>query len=216
MHLLCVTDIHGKQRGIERLTKEAPSCDLLVVAGDITDFGGREEARVILDGLLEISEELVAVPGNCDYNGVNEFLAESQLGLHGSARVIKDFGFLGVGGSNITPFNTAQEYSEDDISGLLKNAYQALKEQGETILISHAPAYATKVDKTGMGLHVGSRSVRNFVDEYQPKVVISGHVHEARGMDTLGKSTLVNPGPLHMGYAMITLDEDVEVKFVTF
>ncbi|MFQ5816037.1 MAG: metallophosphoesterase [Candidatus Hydrothermarchaeaceae archaeon] len=214
MKLLCVTDIHGRMASVERLVSNKPSCDALVVAGDITNFGGAREAKAILDALSSITSNLVAVPGNCDKGGVNEYLAESGLGIHGSWSVIDDIGFFGIGGSNITPFGTPQEYSEDTIQEILARAYESVGDSDVKVLVSHAPPYTTKLDISGRGEHVGSRSVRRFLDENAVDLVVTGHMHEAKGTDTLGKTTLLNPGPLHMGYAIVKVGEgDVDVEF---
>ena len=75
------------------------------------------------------------------------------------------------------------------------------------ILVSHTPPADTVVDRTGSGLHVGSRAVRQFIERVQPDLCLTGHIHEARGTDTLGRTLVVNPGELAAGgYAVITFD----------
>ena len=44
---------------------------------------------------------------------------------------------------------------------------------------------------------VGSRAVRNFIEETQPLLAICGHVHEGRGSTKLGATVCVNPGSLY-------------------
>jgi Icc-related predicted phosphoesterase len=81
------------------------------------------------------------------------------------------------------------------------------------ILMSHVPPYNTLLDTTKTGIHVGSRSVRQFIEEHNVDLVISGHVHEARSIDRLGKTVLVNPGPALQGnYAIITIGKEIDVK----
>jgi hypothetical protein len=214
MKLLCITDIHQRMTHVEKLVSDDPSCDVVIVAGDITNFGGAKEAAIILGALSKIGGDLLVVPGNCDKYGVNDYLAESGFGIHGGGRVIADVGFFGVGGSNLTPFGTPQEYSEDDINGLLVKGYEKVAESDVKVLVSHPPPYSTDLDRTSAGQHVGSRSVRHFLDGHEIDLVVTGHVHESKGVTKIEKTTLLNPGPLPTGYAIVEIGEgDVEIEF---
>jgi Icc-related predicted phosphoesterase len=81
------------------------------------------------------------------------------------------------------------------------------------ILCSHAPPAGTACDRLGTGLHVGSSVIRAFVEKEQPDLVLSGHIHESRGVDEVGKSCVVNPGPAMNGhYAVVEVDDMVTVR----
>ena len=42
-----------------------------------------------------------------------------------------------------------------------------------------------------------------------PRLVVSGHIHEAQGKEELGKTTIVNPGPAMRGnYCRIGIGEN--------
>ncbi len=214
MRVLCVSDVHGRIADVERFVSIRPSCDALVVSGDITNFGGAKEAKQVLEGLSKITKNIFAVPGNCDKMGVNVYLAESGYGVHGTGKSMGGIGFFGLGGSNYTPFNTPQEYSEESIYDMLTNAYTYVKDSEVKVLVSHPPPYTTKVDATSRGVHAGSRSVRRFLEEHEVDVVVTGHIHEAKGEDTLGETMLLNPGPLHMGYAVVKVEgEGIDIEF---
>ena len=59
---------------------------------------------------------------------------------------------------------------------------------------------------------VGSLAVRRYIEEKQPILSIHGHIHEDRGIDILGETVLVNPGPLKDGYyAEALLESKVRV-----
>jgi len=81
-------------------------------------------------------------------------------------------------------------------------------------MVSHAPPYGTKVDMTGSGLNVGSRSVRKFIESHRPDLVICGHIHEARGHDRVGDTVVINTGPLHKGFVRVKIDGKPEFEFV--
>ncbi|HTK32742.1 MAG TPA: metallophosphoesterase [Candidatus Saccharimonadaceae bacterium] len=69
----------------------------------------------------------------------------------------------------------------------------------ETVVVTHSPAHGTHCDMIGGGTHVGSRAIRAFVEEHQPPLVLSGHIHESPRIasayrDRVGDTILVNPG----------------------
>jgi Icc-related predicted phosphoesterase len=59
------------------------------------------------------------------------------------------------------------------------------------------------------GHHIGSRAVREFAEERQPELVLCGHVHEARSIDRIGATRIVNPGAARDGhYAIVEIEEE--------
>ncbi|UCF08910.1 MAG: hypothetical protein JSW28_04265 [Thermoplasmata archaeon] len=77
--------------------------------------------------------------------------------------------------------------------------------------MSHAPAQG-HLDSTATLEKLGSQAVSWIVSEFKPPLVISGHIHEARGVEKEGATTYVNPGPASQGYAAIIDVEGKEVK----
>jgi Icc-related predicted phosphoesterase len=75
------------------------------------------------------------------------------------------------------------------------------------VLISHSPPFNTSCDILWDGKHVGSKPLRRYIDRYQPIVVLSGHIHESPGTDTIGKTLVVNPGPFPW-YSEVTVNRD--------
>ncbi|MBP1912541.1 metallophosphoesterase [Thermococcus stetteri] len=205
MRIAAVTDIHGKLEKAKKLlgVLEEERPDLILIAGDITNFGGAEIARKVLEPLMDLGVPLLAVHGNCDGRDVPELLEKLRISLHNKRREANGTGFVGIGGSNITPFNTIWELTEDEIREILTKNYKP----GD-IILSHAPPKDTKADRVHSGLHVGSTALRKFIEGNQPPLVVTGHIHEARSVDELGKTVIVNPGPLFRGYyALIEFDE---------
>ena len=104
-----------------------------------------------------------------------------------------------------TPFYTPTEFSEEEIANYLQAGYNMIKEARYKILVAHCPPYQTAIDRLHAGSHVGSYSVRTFIETYQPDLCISGHIHEAPGEDTIGQTLLLNPGMLAQGgYVTVT------------
>jgi Icc-related predicted phosphoesterase len=81
-----------------------------------------------------------------------------------------------------------------------------------TIYICHAPPYNTALDRL-RGRSLGSRSLRNFIERYQPPLTLHGHIHEApRASGTffarLGTTLCVNPGRERERFGAVVLDTD--------
>ncbi|MCI2415202.1 MAG: hypothetical protein MPF33_08205 [Candidatus Aramenus sp.] len=67
----------------------------------------------------------------------------------------------------------------------------------KAILNFHAPPYDTKLDQAfvdGKRVHVGSRAVRDLINEYRPLLGLHGHIHESWATDKVGGTVVVNPG----------------------
>ena len=82
----------------------------------------------------------------------------------------------------------------DGLAGLVP-----LSPPGETLYVLHSPPRDTACDVMATRQHVGSRAIRSFVEAEQPRLVLSGHIHEAPRIsgawrDQLGATTVVNPG----------------------
>jgi len=210
MDILALTDVHGRAGKVRELvgTGLAEDADLVLIAGDITNFGGGEEALKVLKPLLDTGRKVYAVFGNCDGRDVPKVLDGLGVLVHNRRVQVGGLGMVGLGGSNPTPFRTIWEFSEDEIRRVLVRNHRP----GDLIL-SHTPPYGTKVDLTRGGLHVGSRALREFIEEHRVPVIITGHIHEARSVDTLGDALVVNPGPLFRGYyAWVSIKNEIEVE----
>lgn len=217
MRIIAFGDVHmAAQRCVH--IPGVSEADLLIANGDLTNYGRRAEAKIVLDQLLAINPHLLAQIGNLDNFEINDYLEQLDLNLHGQARLLHSrVCLIGLGGSNVTPFGTPSEFHEDELSEMLMQAYSqgtdfihlAAPKGGANIplvLVSHTPPYGTAVDTIHGGRHVGSTSVRKFIETYQPDICVTGHIHEARGEDRIGKTHILNPGMLqHGGWVDIQL-----------
>ncbi len=203
MKILAVTDIHGQFSDLSPLLEER--FELVLIAGDITNFGSLGEAKEILREYTQIAPVLF-VPGNCDPTSL---LSVDQVGeaemIHGRGIEIKGLRFAGLGGATISPFNTYIEFTEDQIK-------EALKGIGEVdVMISHSPPFGVR-DQALSGLNIGSKALRKFILERKPVVVVVGHIHEARGYEKLGETIIVNPGQAARGNYLYLELENKEIK----
>ena len=212
MKIIAIPDMHGSTKGIRGITGALSGADVVLFVGDITHFGGEQDAAEIIEGVRQYAKVIYAIPGNCDYDDVNHYLNEEGIGLHGKGTVMNGVAFVGVGGSLPAPGGTPTEYSETELKELLEGALEDIPKDLPLILIAHQPPIDTRIDQVSPGRHVGSKAVREFIEEHQPLICFSGHIHEGVGIDTIGKTKLVNPGPLRNGaYAFAEVEETVGI-----
>ena len=208
--IVALTDIHSKCGGIDAIADDLREADVVLLPGDLTMFGRREAAMEVLDAVRRYNDVVLAVMGNCDYPEVEELLSEEGICLHRSHRLVNGVAFVGLGGSLACPLPTLNEWTEEQTAEHLGAALDGLAEGTPMVLVSHQPPKDTVVDVAGNGMHVGSTSVREFIEENQPLVCFSGHIHEAQGNDTIGNTKLINPGPFMEGkYAWAELDGEM-------
>ena len=74
-----------------------------------------------------------------------------------------------------------------------KRLNKLLREKKNAILICHNPPYGI-VDKAFNGKHVGSKILLKAIKTYQPRLVLCGHIHEAKGEEKIGKTKIYNLG----------------------
>ena len=199
MKIIGLTDIHGNGSGILKLADELKSVDAVVLSGDITHFGRALETSEIINGIRFFNSQVFAVPGNCDYPEAGEYLTGEGFNLHGESRFFQDITFMGLGGSLPCPGKTPNEYYEHELDSFLKHAVQQSGTDSSLILVSHQPPFNTLNDRIGLQQHVGSEAVRRFIEQYQPLLCFCGHIHEGVGIDEIGRTKTINPGPVAQG-----------------
>lgn len=206
MRLLVVSDAHGSKNSLGMILKKIVEHkpDLVIICGDITHFGPAAWAKNFLD---EIPVKTLAIPGNCDpIDTMGAINGSKAINLHAKKIEINRYKFIGFGGSNITPFNTPFEFLEKEIFDSL-----SLIMEEKSILISHAPPYK-HVDHHPYKGHLGSKSIAKIIHKYKPILVLSGHIHEARGVE-YGNTIFVNPGAAMYNYAaVVTLGDEIKVE----
>lgn len=209
MKILAISDPHGDYSKIKEMMEKAGNFDLAVVVGDITHFGPDEKVKEFME-MFDIP--VIAIPGNCDQKSILKALdASKATNLHGKAEQIGNIRFIGLGGSNLTPFNTPFELSEEEIEKTLEGMVCSAENSddcGTIVLLTHAPPHGTR-DELPFG-HVGSKAIQKFVDRVD--LIVCGHIHEAKGMEQVGKTLVVNPGEACKGSCALIKLEDAEGK----
>lgn len=211
MNIIGITDLHGRVDCLERMGKTLSGADLVVLSGDITHFGAEREAKSVVEAVTRFNARVYAVPGNCDYPGVLAYLEDKGISLHRRTLSFEEHVIAGVGGSLKCPGRTPNEFSEDEFQIFLAELEKDVPSGRPFIFVSHQPPSGTVCDLAGGRSHVGSRSVRSFIEKTRPLVCFCGHIHEAVGIDSIGDSGVVNPGPLRTeSFALAVVSDRLE------
>jgi Icc-related predicted phosphoesterase len=205
MRIMAFGDIHEYLHPLATLAAPLRQADLILVTGDMTRWRGPQTAAKVLAAIAHYNPHVLAQVGNTDSWDTHHYLDRRGMNLHARGYRFGDLGIFGVGGSNLTPFYSPIEFSEEEIADALMAGYAMVRDAPYTLLVAHCPPYRTAVDRLYSGAHVGSTSVRQFIEAYQPDLCISGHIHEAAGEDRLGRTLILNPGMLAQGgYVTVT------------
>ena len=199
MKIISIGDVHMATRNLARMGDVLRATDLVIISGDLTNFGGADDARKVLADVRATCKNVLAVPGNLDREEVFPLLENEGIALHGKGLVVNGIGIFGCGGSNLTPFNTPSELTEEEIHDTLMRGYEQVRGVRPLLMVCHTPPLATKCDRIMNGKAVGSPAAREFIEKYRPDVCISGHIHESAGVDAIGPTTILNAGPFKGG-----------------
>ncbi len=199
MKILAAADLHGSQYRLNIALKnvERYSPDLVVICGDITQFGPGEVAKNFLD---QIPVETLALTGNIDTADVGKGIDSSKATKIEMKRVVKKgIPFVGINGVDPNQFKVVEEKKLLD---------------EKSVLISHEPPYGAQ-DKVFIGMHRGNKDLREIVDKYKPRLVLCGHIHEDPGITKIGNTTVVNCSMGKRGEgAIIDINEKLSVKML--
>ena len=205
-------DVHDHFEAVPAALASAGTIDVLLVGGDITTFGTPDDAERAIELWRPLAPSLLAVAGNMDSPAIDDRLVELGVSCDGRGVVLGDVGIAGVSAAPFTPMNTPHELPDDEIGRRAETGLAQVKDARVRILCPHAPPHGTACDRIRSGEHVGSQALRAVVEREQPDVVLCGHIHEARAIDSLGSTTVVNPGPARAGhYALVEIGETVSV-----
>ncbi|MEM3011065.1 MAG: metallophosphoesterase family protein [Candidatus Bathyarchaeia archaeon] len=213
MKILVASDFHGNSKAFQKIGSKAKeiNADVIAVCGDITQFGTLQQVKNFLSILASVKLPLYYVLGNTDpLLSAEEVKIEGATYLHAAYKIHGDTMFLGVGNTTTRQFYTPEE----DIQRILNHIFNSCPKEGRrTVLISHFPPRDTKLDLAYIGGHVGSLSLRKFIEEKKPAAVFCGHIHESRGIERIGDTIMANPGPASHGYyAIANLNRKIEVE----
>ena len=210
MVIIALADIHANLSYLDQIADQLTAADLVLLAGDITQFGKWREAEAILSEIRKYNRNVLAVPGNCDRPSVNDYLTDQGISLDHNCASAGNIPFIGLGGSLPCHGTTPNEMLDNDFTTSLDALEELLPDDNKFVLVTHEPPADTAIDLSD-GEHIGSRAIRRFIEKHQPLLAVCGHTHQSPGTDHIGRTTLVNPGPFKDArYAYIELADKVE------
>jgi uncharacterized protein len=213
MRILALSDIHGAYTKSEEILIRETKCDLILIGGDMTTHGSPMEAEGAMKRFQAYGKPVLVVSGNMDSPEIDDALMRIGCSINGRGVILENVGFFGVSAAPLSPLHTPYEISEDEILRRAESGWNDVKSVRWKVLVTHAPPHKTKLDQIFLGRHVGSTAIRTFIDKYQPDGVICGHIHEARGTDTLGITRMINCGPVAKGYyAVVEIGETITME----
>lgn len=188
--ILAIGDIHADTRMAEKLAKQAEKekVDLVILAGDLTWLDQSWEG--IIGPFVKVKKQVLLIPGNNEPNTTVNFLANmypNTKNIHGYPHKIGNLGIFGAGyDSLVGPF----WIEDEEIFRILKQSHEKVKDAKRKIMVTHAIPAGSKSE---IFPESGSKAVARAIKEFKPDIAISGHIHEAGGIEEkIGKTRIFN------------------------
>jgi len=203
LRIAAIGDLHvsetsqGRYRALFEEMSEA--ADVIVLCGDLTNFGKVSEAEILAEDLRGATAPVLGVLGNHDYEcgcagEVTKILEEAGLTMLGDqATVIEGVGFAGVKGF-VGGFGRGElgAFGEQAIKAFvdesreearrLENALRSLRTERTLAVLHYAPVPET-VEGEPLEIYpfLGSSRLAHAVDRFDNvKAVVHGHAHRGR------------------------------------
>jgi Icc-related predicted phosphoesterase len=199
MRIAAVADLHYSPQNYdkirEQMTRVRDDADVLVIAGDMTNFGRREEMDSLLTMLSRLRILIVAVLGNHDFeSGQQDELARMMTAegikvLDGSAYERDGVGFAGTKGflggfgrGILTAFGEPEVKSfvqfAIDEAMKLERAMSQLRTERRVVVLHYAPIGDTvKGEPLEIYPYLGNSRLAEVVDRHGANIVLHGHAH---------------------------------------
>ena len=173
-----LSDTHSGKFNIDN------SVDFAIHAGDITNYGFRRKSSMPWDNSLRSfkasDKPIYWVPGNHDIDFKHDTELEGNS-INVLEKKVTVNGLTIKGVSLSVCYNlprlatywdhmTAVEREEDKYYSTFLNEYI-------DIVVSHSPPSGPIASETQCG-DIGSKCLLEYIEEYQPKLVVCGHVHD--------------------------------------
>jgi Icc-related predicted phosphoesterase len=224
MRIAALADLHFTPALYEsirtKLENVRQDADLLVLAGDLTNYGKTSEMEPLLNALVRLRLPIVAVLGNHDYESGQEaelmkmMTDEGIKVLDGTAYERDGVGFAGTKGF-IGGFGRGMltAFGEPEIKRIvqaaidetlkLERAMSLLRTEKRVVVVHYAPVVGTvQGEAPEIFPYLGTSRLAEVVDRHGANLVIHGHAHHGgREGKTVGGIPVYNVA-LHLLQAM--------------
>ena len=168
--------------------------------------------------------------GNDDPPQLRPILEEAGWATHVEGQVIAlddDHELLSWGFSNLTPFHSHREQTEEQLGASIAAMVARLRDPARAVFNIHVPPIASGLDdapvldetltvQQSLGqvrfAPAGSTAVRAAIETTQPLLSLHGHIHESAGIRRIGRTIVINPGSDYvtgaLNGALVTLERD--------
>ncbi len=210
MRITATADLHFTPQRYNALRDQMDhvrdEADVLVVAGDLTNFGQPDEMEPLVNALVRLRVPVIVVLGNHDYETGKEvelvrmMTAEGIKVLDGSAYERDGVGFAGtkgfVGGFGrgmLTAFGEPEiktfVRAGIDEAVKLERAMSQLRSQKRVVVLHYSPIAATvEGESPEIYPFLGTSRLAEVVDRHGADLVLHGHAHHGKldGKTTAG------------------------------
>ncbi|PYX28358.1 MAG: metallophosphoesterase [Acidobacteria bacterium] len=202
MRIAATADLHFSPQSYAKLKEQfervRDEADVLVLAGDLTNYGQPEEMEPLINVLLRLRLPTIVVLGNHDYeSGKEEELRRMMVGagikvLDGSAYERDGVGFAGtkgfVGGFGrgvLTAFGEREvkEFVRASIDEALKleRAMSQLRTKKRVVVLHYSPILDTvQGEAPEIFPFMGTSRLAEVVDRHGADLVVHGHAHHGK------------------------------------
>ncbi len=199
MRIAAVADLHFNpltyDKIKEKMTRVSDEADVLVIAGDLTNYGRVAEIEPVLTMLVRLRIPVIAVLGNHDYeSGQQEELTKRLTGegikvLDGNGYELDGVGFAGTKGfpggfgrGILTAFGEPEvkAFVQVSIDEALKleRAMSQLRTERRVVVLHYAPIGDTvKGEPLEIYPYLGNSRLAEVVDRHGASLVLHGHAH---------------------------------------
>jgi Icc-related predicted phosphoesterase len=210
MRIAATADLHFAAAShaalLEQLGKARDEADVLVLAGDLTNYGQPAEMEPLLNALVRLRVPIIAVLGNHDYeSGKEQDLMQMMTAggikvLDGTSYERDGIGFAGtkgfIGGFGrgvLTAFGEPEvkafvKVSIDEALKLERGLAQ-LRTKKRVVVLHYSPIAATvQGESPEIFPYLGTSRLAEVIDRHGADLVVHGHAHHGSpdGQTTAG------------------------------
>jgi uncharacterized protein len=210
MRIAATADLHFTPQSYDKIrepfARVRDEADILVIAGDLTNYGKPEEMHSLLNALVRLRIPIVAVLGNHDYESGQEqelirlMTTEGIKVLDGSSYERDGIGFAGTKGflggfgrGVLTAFGEKEVkafvQASIDETMKLERALSMLRSEKTVIVTHYAPIIDTvKGEPSEIWPYLGSSRLAEVIDRHGAVLALHGHAHHGHpdGKTTAG------------------------------